>query len=65
MNITDINAGCKGLNMDVYLVDGSGNELASAKDLAISTTSLTFGFSVLNNKDIKSTDVASVAISIR
>lgn len=65
MNISDISANCKGKQMDIYLTDSNSNELAKALDLPISGSTLTLLFSSLTTPDVKSTDIAGVAISIK
>ena len=65
ITIRDISTSCKGNVMDVYLLDESGNQLASALDNEITTTWLRVGSSLFTPTDVRSNLIKKVAFEIR
>lgn len=63
--LSSIATNCKGKVLDIYLLDSSGNQLASASDQPISGTSVLIRYVSFSPSNIQSNLIRKVAIEIR
>lgn len=65
MSITNISSDCRGNVLDVYLIDGSGNQISLATSNAVTATSMTVSYTNFDTPIIRSDAIKQVAIEIR